>query len=151
MSGVNSVVLVGRLTADPEVRKTSGGISVCYFSIAVDRRVSKDEEKKADFIRCIAWRQSADYLTQYGSKGRMVGITGRIRTGSYSDKDTGKTIYTTDIDCDSVSLLDSRKDSQTQNASPDAPVAVPAYRTAYENSIANGFTPTDGDDASLPW
>lgn len=147
MSGVNSVVLVGRLTADPEVRKTSGGISVCYFSIAVDRRVSKDEEKKADFIRCIAWRQSADYLTQYGSKGRLVGITGRIRTGSYSDKETGKTIYTTDIDCDSVALLDSRKDTQTQNASQDAPV----YRTAYENSIANGFTTTDGDDSSLPW
>lgn len=150
MSGINSVVLIGRLTADPEARKTSGGLSVCHFTLAVDRRVTKDEEKKADFIRCVAWRQSADYLTQYASKGRLIGITGHIRTGSYADKDTGKTIYTTDIDCDSVTLLDSRKDTQAStNPSPDAPVAAPAYRTAYENSIANGFTPDE--DNSLPW
>lgn len=113
MSGVNNVVLIGRLTADPECRKVSDGISVCRFTLAVDRR-----SDGADFIRCIAWRQSADYLTAYGGKGRLVAVTGHIKTGSYKERDTERTVYTTDVECDSVSLLDSRKDTQTEKKDP---------------------------------
>lgn len=112
MSGINSVVLIGRLTADPECRKAGEGISVCRFTLAVDRRT---KDGGADFIRCVAWRQSADYLVSYGNKGRLVGITGHIKTGSYKEKDTDRTIYTTDVECDSVTLLDSKKETQTSN------------------------------------
>ncbi len=147
MSGMNNVCLVGRLTADVEMRKTQSGLSVAHFTVAVDRRT---KDAGADFIRCIAWRQSAEFIAQYGTKGRMIGIVGHIKTGSYDDKDTGKKVYTTDIECDSVALLDSRKD--VQNASQESNVAAPVYRTAYETSIANGFTQEPEEDAdSLPW
>lgn len=148
MSGINNVVLIGRLTADPEVRKTQGGLSVSHFTVAIDRR---GNDAGADFVRCIAWRQSADFLAQYGSKGRLIGITGHIKTGSFDDKDTGKKVYTTDVECDSVALLDSKKETQNDSRypSPDSPVNVPAYRTAYENSIENGFASETDED--VPW
>jgi single-strand DNA-binding protein len=121
MSGINSVVLIGRLTADPECRKAGEGISVCRFTVAVDRRA---KDGGADFVRCVAWRQSADYLVSYGNKGRLVGITGHIKTGSYKERDTDRTIYTTDVECDSVTLLDSRKDTQQTEQRADN---FPAY------------------------
>lgn len=110
MSGINKVILCGRLTKDVEVRKTESGISVARFTLAIDRDYKKDE---TDFIRCVAWRADADYLDNYGDKGRMCGVVGRIRTGSY-EKD-GQTHYTTDIDCERVTLLDSRKPAQESN------------------------------------
>ncbi len=139
MSGINTVTLVGRLTADPELRKTQGGMNVSHFTIAVDRR-SKDTG--TDFIRCVAWKQSAEYLTQYGSKGRLVGLTGRIRTGSYSDRETGKTIYTTEIDCDNLTFLDSKTKT-------DAPKEE---KTEYQKDV-EAYQSSFASDASedVPW
>lgn len=106
---INRVVLVGRLTKDAEIRKTGSGITMATFTVACDRMKKKDEEKQADFIRCIAWRQSAEFLEKYASKGMLIGVDGRIQTGSY-EKD-GQTHYTTDVVCDTVKVLESKKAS----------------------------------------
>ena len=108
MSGsINTVVLVGRLVKDPELRKTSSGTSYCRFTVACDRRkTSKEhEDPGADFISCVAWRQAADFIAGYGEKGNQVGVVGSIQTGSYTDRD-GRKVYTTDVLADRVQLLE---------------------------------------------
>ena len=84
---MNNVSLVGRITADPELRHTQSGIAMTRFTLAVDRRIKSGEEKQADFITIVAWRQQAEFVCKYFSKGRRMAITGSIRTGSYNDKD----------------------------------------------------------------
>ena len=94
---LNRVILMGRITQDLELRTTSGGTSVLTFNIAVDRGyVKQGEERQADFITCVAWRQQADFINRYFSKGRMIAIEGNIKTGSYQNKN-GETVYTTDV------------------------------------------------------
>lgn len=119
---VNNVVLVGRLSKDVEVRKTQTGISVASFTVACDRRVSKDaqQQQTADFINCVAWRQSADFLAQYARKGAMVSVEGRIQTRTY-DKQDGTKAYVTEVVCDDVHLLESKSQSLARmNAQPQA-------------------------------
>ena len=91
MININSVTLVGRITKDIELRKTSSNTSVCNFTVAVDRRFQSQQNggQSADFINCIAWRQSADFLSSYASKGTIVAVEGRIQTRSY-DGQNGK-------------------------------------------------------------
>ena len=113
---INNVVLVGRLTRDIELRKTQSGLSVASFTIACDRRLSQEQknngEQSADFISCVAWRGSADFLGNYGHKGDTVGIEGRIQTRSY-DRD-GQKVYVTEIVANSVSILHSNQPRQAQ-------------------------------------
>lgn len=127
---INRVVLVGRLTRDVEVRKTQTGLSVASFTVACDRRGSRDAQgqQTADFISCVAWRQSADFLGAYAKKGALVGVEGRIQTRNYDDKD-GKRVYVTEVVCDNVSLLESR--SASQNRAQAAPM---------ENSFQQSYT-----------
>ena len=107
MAGINNVVLVGRLTKDPEKRVTSSGIAYCRFSVAIDRPKKRDEESStADFPSVVAWRQPAEFVTSYGRKGAMIAVTGSIQTGSYTDRD-GRKVYTTDVLAQSVQLLES--------------------------------------------
>ncbi|WP_373116526.1 single-stranded DNA-binding protein [Holdemania massiliensis] len=108
---INKVVLVGRLVRDPELKKSAGGYSVCNFTIACDRRGSV-QNKQADFINCIVWRQGADFLTQYGAKGMLTGLTGSIQTRSYTDN-TGRTVYVTEVLCDEIRLLEYKDKKQT--------------------------------------
>lgn len=111
---INRAVIVGRLTKDVEVRKTSSGLSVASFTVACDRnRRSQDNTQQADFISCVAWRQSADFLGQYARKGAMVGVDGRIQTRSYQNNQ-GATVYVTEIVADSVQLLESRAQSEAR-------------------------------------
>ena len=77
---INSTVIVGRLTRDPEVKQTQSGISVCNFTLAVDRQYKSGDERLTDFIDCVAWRHTADFLGKYFSKGDPVGVTGHIQT-----------------------------------------------------------------------
>ena len=109
---INRVVLLGRLVRDPDVSKTQSGLSVCSFTVACDRRSSKDQEgeKVADFISCVAWRQDADFLDRYGHKGAVVAVDGRIQTRSYVNRD-GYTVYVTEVVADSVKLPEGRKDT----------------------------------------
>lgn len=103
---MNSVVLIGRLTKDPEVRYTAGDqMAVANFTIAIDRPTKQGKEKQADFPRIIVFGRSAENCEKFLSKGRLVGIQGRIQTGSYKNKN-GETVYTTDVIADRVEFLE---------------------------------------------
>lgn len=113
---INRVVLVGRLTRDVEVRKTTNGLSVASFTVACDRRQRRDaqNQQSADFISCVAWRQTADFLGQYARKGALVGVEGRIQTRNYDGQD-GRKVYVTEVLCDTVQLLESKSQSQNRD------------------------------------
>lgn len=111
---INNWVGVGRLTRDPELRKTQSGTSVLSFTVAVNRKFKKDGEETADFINCVAWNQTADFLSRYANKGSLVGVEGRIQTRNYEDK-TGNRVYVTEIVADSVQLLESRAEAEKRN------------------------------------
>lgn len=106
---LNNVVIMGRLTKDIELRK-AGDHKVTNFTIAVDRNfVDEDGERQADFIRCVAWNGTAEFIERYFRKGSMIALTGWIQTGSYEDED-GKTVFTTDIVVNTVSFTGERAD-----------------------------------------
>ena len=107
MININNVVLVGRLTKDIDLRKTQSNISNCKFTLAVDRRYKSDE---ADFINCVAWKQSADFLSQYAKKGTIVSVEGRIQTSSY-DGQNGK-VFVTEVIADNVQIIGEKKASE---------------------------------------
>jgi single-strand DNA-binding protein len=106
---INKVILMGRLTADPELRQTTSGISSCRFSVAVDRGYrSKDTgERQTDFIRVTAWRQTAEFVTRYFSKGRMIIVEGSLRNNDYTDANNVKH-YVTEVQADNVSFGESK-------------------------------------------
>ncbi|SPU40739.1 single-strand binding protein [Lysinibacillus capsici] len=105
---INRVVLVGRLTKDPELRYTPNGIASARFTVAVNRTFSNQQgEREADFISCVAWRKQAENLANYQRKGNLIGVEGRIQTGSYEGQD-GKRVYTTDVVADSIQFLEPR-------------------------------------------
>ena len=138
MSGINIVVLTGRLTKEPELRKTQSGTSYLKFTVAVDRMKKEDG---ADFIQCSAWKQQAEFLSEYADKGTMVGVSGRITTGSYEDRQTGKKVYTTEVTCDRVNILESKKPK------PDYPTGGNSVRL--ENIT---FPETEANtDEDVPW
>ena len=125
MSGsINRVVLVGRLTSDVEIRKTTSGTSVAQFTVACDRRfqskgqdgMANNNQQTADFISCVAWRLKADFLANYATKGTLIGVEGSIQTRSYEDQ-TGRKVYVTEILADSVEILESRKSSSRSSGS----------------------------------
>lgn len=99
----NRVILMGRLTKDPELRTTQSGISMCRFSVAVDRQYSKGEEKQADFFDVTVWRQTAEFVSKYFTKGRMIHIEGRLQNNNYTDNN-GVKHYATAIIADNVSF-----------------------------------------------
>lgn len=109
---MNQVNLLGRLTADPELRQTQSGTSSCRFTIAVNRKFKNKEtnEYDADFITCVAWRQTAEFVSRYFSKGSMICVSGSLRSGSYTDKNhSDVTHYTTDVYVDSVEFTGEKK------------------------------------------
>ena len=113
---MNSVVLIGRLTKDPEVRYTSGSqMAVCTFTVAIDRPIRANGEKQTDFPRVTVFGKTAENCERFLAKGRLVGIQGRIQTGSYQNKD-GSTVYTTDVIADRVEFLEwgEKKAEQTE-------------------------------------
>ena len=111
---INRVVLVGRLTKDPELRYTSSNIPVSKFTLAVNRTFAGPSgEREADFIQCVVWRKQAENLTKFVRKGSLIGVEGRIQTGSYDDKD-GIRKYTTEVIGDSVQFLEPK--SQQDNS-----------------------------------
>ena len=145
---MNKVQLVGRLTRDPELRTTGNGISVCSFTVAVNRRFRNAQgEYEADFINCVAWRQSAELLAKYFTKGRMVGIVGSIQTRNY-EKD-GQRVYVTEVTVEEVHFVESK------NASADSSshVAAPGNASANDNSfdIDSSFMAMPSADDDLPF
>ena len=108
------MVLIGRLTRDPELRKTQNGTSVCSFTLAVNRRQNQDGTQDADFINCVAWNKLADNIQLYQKKGNQLGIEGRINTRSY-DNQQGQKVYVTEVIAESVQFLTPRNDFNKQN------------------------------------
>ena len=106
---INRVVLVGRITKDPMLRKTQSGTSVVSFTIACNRRV-QTQDQQADFINCVAWNKTADFMTQYVKKGALLGVEGRIQTRNYDGQD-GKKVYVTEVVAETVQFLESKKDA----------------------------------------
>jgi len=116
---MNKIILAGRLTKDPELRTTPNGVSVCSFTVAVNRRFrNADGEYEADFINCVAWRQSAEYLCKYHTKGDMVGVVGSIQTRNY-EKD-GQRIYITEVAADEIYSFGKSNKENEQTESEDA-------------------------------
>ena len=148
---INNVVLVGRLTRDIELRKTQSGLSVASFTIACDRRLSQEQknnnEQSADFISCVAWRGSADFLGNYAHKGDTVGVEGRIQTRSY-DRD-GQKVYVTEIVANSVSILHSTQPRQAQaQTQPQQQVQNTAATQANDpmEDYLNGYSDINADE-----
>ncbi len=111
---MNKVILIGRLTADPELRQTQSGISSCRFTVAVDRRFADKNtgERQADFISCTAWRQTAEFVSRYFNKGKLICVEGSLRTGSYQDRNhPDVTHYTTDVFVDNVEFVGGKNES----------------------------------------
>ena len=124
---LNKVIIMGRLTADPELRQTPSGISTCRFSVAVDRGYkSKDTgERQTDFIRVTAWRQTAEFVSRYFSKGKMIIVEGSLRNNDYTDAN-GVKHYSMDVLADSVSFAGSRNDNNyTANTPQTTQVSNP--------------------------
>lgn len=132
---INSVVLVGRLTKDIELRKTNSNISTCTFTLAVDRRFKSTQEgaQTADFINCVAWRQAADYLGQYAAKGGIVAVEGSIQTRNYEGQN-GR-VYVTEVVCDNVKLIGQHKNTGN-NAN--------TYQRTNNNFNNNTYTQNNG-------
>ena len=120
---MNSVVLIGRLTRDPEVRYTAATqMAVATFTLAINRPVTKDGKKEADFPRITVFGKQAENCEKYLAKGRLCGIQGRLQTGSYQNKD-GATVYTTDVVADRVEFLEwGDKPQRAQSVSYNGPV-----------------------------
>ena len=143
---LNCAVIMGRLTADPELRQTPSGVSVTRFTVAVDRGyVKAGEERKADFINVVAWRQTAEFVSRYFQKGSMIAVQGSIQTGSY-EKD-GVKRYTVEISADNVSFCGSKSETGTNGASSTtAPTAAPSFSNGGLDDFA-----AMADDDDLPF
>lgn len=139
---MNKVILMGRLTKDADVKSTSTGMSIARFSLAVDRRFKKDNEQTCDFISCVAFSKTADFLGKYGKKGVKFVVEGSIQTGSYTNKD-GNKVYTTDVAVQSVEFAESKTNMQNNSTSP---------ALAQLSEIPNDFIEIDEiDDEELPF
>lgn len=116
---LNSVNLIGRFTRDPELRTTPNGISTCSFTIAVDRNFTRQgEERKADFINCVAWRQTAELISRYFKKGNLIALEGSIQTRNWDDNE-GKRHYATEVVVDRVHFVESRSSREGRSGDFD--------------------------------
>jgi single-strand DNA-binding protein len=139
---MNVVVLVGRLTDNPELRKTNSDISVTRFSIAVDRQFKSGEERQADFINIVAWRQSAEFICRYFTKGQRIGIEGSLRMNRFTDKDgNNRTSY--EVVAEAVHFVESKRDNANGENAPSA------TQNASQNENTADFT--EVDDGDLPF
>lgn len=141
---INTVALTGRLTYEPELKATQSGVSVIRFQVAVDRNYqAQGQERQADFIDCIAWRQTAEFISRYFHKGDMIGVEGSIQTSNFTDKDGNKR-KSVDVVANNVSFCGSKQQS---NEKPNLNVAPPTYASA-DNS---DFEEIVDDDSDLPF
>ena len=125
---MNKVILSGRITKDPEIRYTQNGASVVSFSIAVDRPIRDAQgNRQADFINCVAWRSTAEFISRYIKKGYMLLVEGYITSRSYQGQD-GQTRYVTEVVCDNVENLQPRDPSQSQGFAQPQPQTMPSYQ-----------------------
>ncbi len=155
MPSFNKVILVGNLTADPELKQTPSGVSVCRFSIAVQRRFGRNEQGQttADFFNIVAWRQSADFVSRYFTKGRAILVCGQIQNDNWTDQQ-GVKHYSTSIVADEVTFADSKSGDNSNaggNAAGGNQYTPNAYGSpSYNSSENNNFEEITSDD-NLPF
>ena len=147
---LNHIVIMGRLVRDPELRRTGSGIAVTSFTVAVDRDFGKNEngEKETDFIDCVAWRQTGEFVSKYFTKGRMAVVSGRLQIRNWTDKEGNKR-RTAEIVADNVYFGDSKRegDGGSYNAAP----AFGGYSAPAASAPASDFAMLDDNDAQLPF
>lgn len=138
---LNKVILMGRLTRDPELRSTQGGASVCSFTLAVQRKYApKGQERQTDFINCTAWRNTAEFISKYFTKGQLMAVEGSIQTRSWDDND-GNRRYATDVVVNEVEFVESKRDSQNTSdnsgyhADPDPLGEIPTISMDAEDDL----------------
>ena len=158
---LNHITIMGRLTRDPELRRTGSGIAVASFTLAVDRDFGKNEngERETDFIDCVAWRQTGEFVSKYFTKGRMAVVSGRLQIRGWTDKDGNKR-RSAEVVAENVYFGDSRRDGEGAPASfggnsygsYGAAPAAPAYGGySAPSAPASDFAMLDDDDAQLPF
>jgi len=150
---MNKVILMGRLTRDPEVRYSQGdsASAVARYTLAVDRRFKRDGEASADFINCVAFGRAAEFAERYLRQGVKIAVTGRIQTGSYTNRD-GQRVYTTDVVIEEQEFAESKNAGASNNAGYQNNGYQPAPAPAPRNDIGDGFMNIpDGIDEELPF
>lgn len=153
---LNHITIMGRLTRDPELRRTGSGVAVASFTVAVDRDFGKNEngEKETDFIDCVAWRNTAEFVSKYATKGRMVAVSGRLQIRSWTDKDGNKR-RTAEVVADNVYFGDSKREESSSNSYSGCNYSAPASSTYGGYSVpaapASDFVTLDDVDAQLPF
>ncbi len=155
---LNHIVLMGRLTRDPELRRTGSGTAVASFSLAVDRDFkNQNGEKETDFIDIVAWRNTAEYVSKYFTKGRMAVVTGRLQIRNWTDKEGGKR-RSAEVVADNVYFADSKKDGDYSGfsqgfAAPQGGFAAPAQSSPVPNiqPTSDEFSMLDSSDSDLPF
>ena len=138
---MNKVILMGRLTRDPEVRYTQGdnAMAIARYSLAVDRRFKRDGGPDADFINCVAFGKSGEFAEKYLKKGTKIAVVGRIQTGSYTNKD-GQKVYTTDVVVEEAEFVESKNSGSSDN-----------NQSAPANKNTDFMSIPDGIDEELPF
>ena len=165
---LNHIVIMGRLTRDPELRRTGSGVAVASFTLAVDRDFAPKDgsERETDFIDCVAWRQTGEFVSKYFTKGRMAVVSGRLQIRGWTDKDGNKR-RSAEIVADNVYFGDSRRDSESGNSSYSnnsyggnnssnsnsysAPAPSYGGYSAPASAPASDFAMLEDDDAQLPF
>ena len=163
---LNHITIMGRLTRDPELRRTGSGIAVASFTVAVDRDFGGRDggEKETDFIDCVAWRQTGEFVSKYFTKGRMIVVSGRLQIRSWTDKDGNKR-RTAEVVADNCYFGDSKRDSDGGSSYGGNTYGGNAYGNAYSapaggnyggysapaSAPASDFAMLDDDDAQLPF
>ncbi len=145
---MNTVQLVGRFTRDPDVRYTDGGSTIARFTLACDRRFKRDGEDNADFISCVAFGKTAEFIERYFVKGQRIGLNGRIQTGSYVNQE-GTKVYTTDVIAENVEFVESKNAAGGDNGAG----CQPASRPTPASAVGDGFMniPDGVEDEGLPF
>jgi single-strand DNA-binding protein len=142
---INKSIIGGRLTADPELKQTTSGLSVCSFTVAVNRRTGKDKEDQTDFINCQAWRQTAEFICKYFKKGSSICIAGAIQTRNWTDNN-GQKRYATEVIADEAYFVDGKNDAQGAENTNTGKYMPAAYTTPQQPE----FEPMTGD-GDLPF
>lgn len=148
---LNCAVIMGRLTADPELRTTPNGISVTSFSVAVDRSYQRaGEDRQTDFINVVAWRNTAEFVSRYFRKGSMIAVQGSIQTRNYEDRNGNKrTAF--EIVADNVSFCGSKSESGTGGVAPARQAAPAAPAPSFSTGSADDFDDLSSDEELLPF
>ena len=151
---LNHITLMGRLTRDPELRRTGSGVAVASFSIAVDRDFGGRDggEKKTDFIDCVAWRQTGEFISKYFTKGRMIVVDGRLEMRDWTDKEGNKR-RTAEVIVANAYFGDSKRDGDSGSSYGSSYSAPASSFGGYSapSSSASDFAMLDDDDAQLPF